>query len=125
MEILFFVYYGTIAGLLYLLCAFARGCFGYNKILTMVLDLFWGASAVLIFGICLISKFSGIFKPYQIIGFVLGLIITKISLGNLVASIGLFVYNKIIIKIKIKAKILLRRAFYGSKKINKTSENCN
>lgn len=125
MEILYFIYYGIIAGLIYLGFAFVRGVFNYNLILTIILDLIWGTCATLLFGFTLITYFNGIFKIYQILGFLIGLVIVKISLGNLVASLSQLVYNKIVIKLQNKLKILIRGIFNGTKKINKTSKTNN
>lgn len=122
MEILFFIYHGIIAGIIYLLFAFLRGSFNYTLALTIPLDIIWGILATLTFGYCLITNFSGVFKLYQLLGFIIGLIIVKISLGNLVASLGHFVYNKIVIKITKKLKIIIRGIFNGTKKVNKASK---
>lgn len=103
---LHFVLYGIFAGFIFLFCLFLRRLVNYNFILTFILDTIFGVCSTLLFGICLIKFQSGNFKLVQVFLFIIGILITIISLEKIVASIGNFVYNKLIITIKNRLKLI-------------------
>ena len=118
MEFLNYIFYGCIAGIIYLFFAFFRGVFNYHFIITIILDLLCGFACTLTFGICQILFSNGNFGIYEIVGFLCVIIINKFSIGNLVATSACFVYNKIVIKLLTMFKLLLRGRKNGGKKIN-------
>jgi len=125
MEILNYIFYGCIAGIIYLFFAFFRGASNYNIIVTIILDILCGAICTLVFGFSMLQISSGNFSVYELIGFLLGMIIVKFSIGNLVASMAFFVYNKIVIKLYNKFKLVVRGRKNGGKKVNTTCKTNN
>lgn len=125
MEILNYIFYGCIAGIIYLVFAFFRGMCNYNIVITILLDILCGSICTLVFGFSMLQTSNGNFNVYELIGFLFGMIIVKFSIGNLVASGAYFVYNKIVIKLYNKFKLLIRGRKNGGKKANTTSKTNN
>lgn len=121
MEILYFSLYGIFAGLAFLICLFFRRLTNYNIVTTVILDILWGASCSLLFGMALLLYANGIFKVIQICAFVLGIVVCIISLEKLVASVANFVYNKIVLKLFYAFKSLLtkRKSLWKQKNLQK------
>lgn len=87
---------GILSGLIWGLGIFIRKLFKNGKIITIICDMVFSIiiSIILLYLLFIIE--NGYFRIYDIIAFSLGLIIERISIGNLFASLYYSVYNKIV-----------------------------
>lgn len=123
MEIfLYCAIFGIFAGCIYLLLLFFRRIFNNNIIVTIVLDIFWGICAGYLFGYCIFKYNNGIIRLYELIAFTIGIAIVLISIGNLVAKVSNFVYNKVIIKlISVSKRKKTKGVQHGNGEVNSIS----
>lgn len=108
MELLYFSLFGIYTGFLFLIFLFFRIISNFNIVITIFLDFIWGSIACLLFAIPLVKYSYGNFKLFQLLCFLCGIILAIISLEKLVATIGTFVYNKVILNLKNKIIIFLK-----------------
>ncbi len=88
--------FGIISGVVFELFYAIRALSNFTYILTFVLDLVAVLFSAFMFVFCVYTYNSGIIRLYLILAFLLGIFVTKISLGNLVAKFVNSIYNYII-----------------------------
>lgn len=118
------LYFGLIAGILKEVSVFVINLFKKNKIITFIIDLIYMLVFSLLFILCINIVNYGEFRVYLLLGYILGYILERKSLGFLVDFIIKkiytfikFIYNKLI-KIKFIKRIIGSDST-TSKKVNK------
>ena len=95
MNIIVSTSFGILCGFVWGISYFIRSLLNFNKIVTIVTDvLFSCVCGIILLGL-LFKIYNGYFRVYDIISFIIGFFIYKISLGNLFASFINNVYNRI------------------------------
>jgi hypothetical protein len=114
MRFCVFVYVGLIVGVV---CEIANFCVKLSKnncVMRSFLDILIAIFGCFAMIFCINSVANGYFRGFFLLGFVVGIVLERVSLGFLVAKGCLFVYN-----ISIKIKDFLRRDKIDPRKTKK------
>lgn len=105
---LYSLFYGVIAGLIYLLGFAIRKIFKNNLIITIFTDTIVSIAIGILFIYYVLKYNNGIIRAYEIIGFVCGFTILLISLLNIVAKFIEVVYNLVVNKMNKSNKKVMQ-----------------
>lgn len=112
---LFMVYFGLLSGVFYEVIYFLRKTLHF-KVFEILGDIVFVSSSALLFVFAINYSNFGQLRLFLFVGFVLGFVLERISIGFLVAKFLEFIYNKVVLKI-FNALKGLRRKTRGRKKV--------
>lgn len=93
---LWLVVAGVLFGVVYE-CGFVlRGITGFNKVVTVIVDTLIFSFAGVCFFFTIYYVNNGIFAFYEVMGFIIGFFLERLSIGKLLANILFFVYNNLV-----------------------------
>ena len=114
MRFCVFVYVGLMVGIVCEIASFCVKLSKNNGVIRSFFDILIAIFGCFVMIFCINSVGNGYFRLFFLLGFALGLVLERVSLGFLVAKGCLFVYN-----ISIKIKDFLRRDKIDPRKTKK------